>query len=116
MTPESARQRIQTMDVLVARSDDGAVVGTIGAAALGSEGHIRGMAVVPTAQGTGVADQLMQSMEADLLAAGCSFVTLDTTAPLVRAIRFYERHGYVRSGTVSDFFGMEIYEFRKNLE
>jgi hypothetical protein len=42
-------------------------------------------------------------------------VTLDTTAPLVRAIRFYERHGYVRSGAVTDFFGMPLYEFRKGL-
>jgi ribosomal protein S18 acetylase RimI-like enzyme len=71
------------------------------------------MAVLPRAQGTGLADQLIKGIEAELFAAGCSFVTLDTTAPLVRAIRFYERHGYVRSGTVPDFFGMPLYELRK---
>ena len=115
MDAEAARKRIETMQVLVARSDEGTVVGTIGAAVRGPEGHIRGMAVVPAAQGTAVADLLMKSMEGELFAAGCSFVTLDTTAPLVRAIRFYERHGYVRSGAVSDFFGMVLYEFRKEL-
>jgi hypothetical protein len=42
-------------------------------------------------------------------------VTLDTTAPLVRAIRFYERNGYARSGAVSNFYGMQLYEYRKVL-
>ena len=116
MSAESARQRIETMCVLVARSEQGTVVGTVGATVRGPEGHIRGMAVVPPAQGTGVADQLIKSIEGELSAAGCSFVTLDTTVPLVRAIRFYERHGYVRSGVVGDFFGMPLYEFQKQLD
>ena len=115
MTAESARERIATMQVLVARDEEGTIVGTVGAAVDGPEGHIRGMAAVPMVQGTGVADQLIQRIEAELSAAGCSFVTLDTTAPLARAIRFYERHGYVRSGAVGHFFGMQLYEFRKTL-
>jgi hypothetical protein len=48
--------------------------------------------------------------------AGCSFATLDTTAPLARAIRFYERNGYVRSGVIADFFGMALFEYRKQLQ
>ena len=115
MNAATARQRIETMKVLVARGEQGTVVGTVGATVRGREGHIRGMAVVPAAQGMGVADQLIESMEGELSAAGCSFVTLDTTVPLVRAIRFYERHGYVRSGTIGDFFGMPLHEFRKYL-
>jgi putative acetyltransferase len=73
------------------------------------------MGVVPASQGAGVADQLLEAIESELKVAGCSLVTLDTTAPLARAIRFYERHGYVRSGAVSDFFGMPLYEYRKVL-
>jgi GNAT superfamily N-acetyltransferase len=116
MTADSVRQRIDTMTVLVARNDAGQIIGTVGAAASGAEGHIRGMAVVPSSQGGGIADALLQAIEKELMAAGCSFVTLDTTAPLVRAIRFYERHGYVASGAVSDFFGMPLYEYRKQLQ
>ena len=32
-----------------------------------------------------------------------------------RAIRFYERHGYRPTGRVSDFFGMELIEYAKEL-
>jgi hypothetical protein len=30
-------------------------------------------------------------------------------------MRFYEKHGYRRSGKVGGFFGMPLYEFVKNL-
>jgi ribosomal protein S18 acetylase RimI-like enzyme len=116
LTEETVRQRIETMIVLVARNEAGLIVGTIGAAVGGPEGHIRGMAVAPASQGTTLADTLLERIEAELKAAGCSLVTLNTTAPLTRAIRFYERNGYVRSGAVSDFFGMPLYEYRKRLD
>ncbi len=103
LTDETVRQRIETMTVLVARNDVGLIVGTISGAARGAEGHIRGMAVAPSSRGGAVADRLLETIERELTAAGCSFVTLDTTAPLARASRFYERHGYVRSGAVSNF-------------
>jgi GNAT superfamily N-acetyltransferase len=112
MTAESVRQRIQCMTVLVARCGAGSIIGTIGAAVHGTEGHLRGMAVAPSSQGSGVADQLLQAIEQELRAAGCTRVTLDTTVPLLRAIRFYERNV---SGTVSDFFGMQLYEYQKFL-
>jgi hypothetical protein len=40
---------------------------------------------------------------------------LDTTEPLQRAMGFYEKHGYRRSGKVSDFFGMPLVEYQKVL-
>jgi GNAT superfamily N-acetyltransferase len=116
LTADTVRQRIETMTVLVARNEAGLIIGTIGAAARGAEGHIRGMAVAPAWQGGAVADQLLETIERELRAAGCSLVTLDTTAPLVRAIRFYERNAYARSGAVSDFFGMALYEYQKRLQ
>jgi len=115
MTRESVRRRIDTMTVLVARDETGLIVGTIGAASHGAEGHIRGMAVLPSVQGRGVARGLLESIERELIGVGCAFVTLDTTAPLTRAIHFYERNGYARSGVVSDFFGMRLYQYRKQL-
>jgi GNAT superfamily N-acetyltransferase len=116
MTADTVRQRIKGMMVLVARSDAGRIIGTIGAAMHGAEGHLRGMAVAPSSQGSGVASELLHAVEAELTAAGCTQMTLDTTAPLVRAIRFYERNGYTRSGAVSDFYGMPLLEYRKVLQ
>ena len=65
--------------------------------------------------GVGVAAQLLAAAESELRSRNCRRITLDTTAPLERAIRFYEKHGYRRSGKVGDFFGMPLYEFVKNL-
>ena len=107
--------RINEMQLLVAVDETGTVVGTIGGAAHGAEGHIRGMAVRRHAQGTGLAQRLLEAIEADLRGRGCTSVTLDTTEPLTRAMRFYERNGYRRTGKVGDFFGMRLIEYAKSV-
>jgi ribosomal protein S18 acetylase RimI-like enzyme len=116
LTPETIRQRLQTMTIFLAVAPSGEIIGTIGGATSGNEGHIRGMAVRPEWQGRGVADQLLEAVENGLQAKGCSHITLDTTQPLQRAIRFYERHGYKASGRISDFFGMPLFEYVKPLK
>ena len=80
------------------------------------EGHIRGMAVVAEWQGCGLAAQLLQAAESELRSQGCHRVTLDTTEPLERAMRFYGKNGYRRSGKVDNFFGMPLIEYVKNLD
>ena len=117
---DTATTRLVEMTVLVAEEDGGAlvgtIVGTIGYQAVGAgEGHLRGMAVLPDRMGQGIADRLLAAAEAGLRDAGCTRVTLDTTAPLARAIRFYERHGYRPTGRVGDFFGMPLFEFEKRI-
>lgn len=114
LNPDGVLRRLQEMCLFIAVSD-GETVGTIGCAVNGSEGHLRGMAVLPDWQGTGVALALLQIAEAELKKSGCGCVTLDTTAPLMRAVRFYSRNGYSASGRVADFFGMPLYEYRKLL-
>jgi len=80
------------------------------------EGHLRGMAVLPDWHGSGVAAKLLSAIEAWLRSKGCKRITLDTTLPLKTAMRFYEKHGYHRSGKIADFFGMELVEYEKQLE
>ncbi|HKQ98359.1 MAG TPA: GNAT family N-acetyltransferase [Candidatus Polarisedimenticolia bacterium] len=109
-------KRMRTMNLLVAAQPGGRIVGTIAYQAVGGgEGHLRGMAVLPALQGTGVAAALLTAAEEGLRAAGCSYVTLDTTKPLERAIRFYERLGYRPTGVVADFHGMPLYEYAKSI-
>jgi GNAT superfamily N-acetyltransferase len=118
------RQRMLQMHVLVVTSEpttsesptsESAILGTISAAVSGNEGHLRGMAVLPELRGTGVAGQLLSAIETWLREQGCKRVTLNTTLPLQAAMRFYEKNGYVRSGTTSDFFGMALVEYVKAL-
>jgi ribosomal protein S18 acetylase RimI-like enzyme len=120
LTPATLQQRLAGMRLFVALSDAGEVIGTIGcqvvdASTSSKEGHIRGMAVLPAWQGSGVAAELLQSAEAELRACACAWISLDTTEPLVAAQRFYEKKGFHRSGKITDFFGMPLIEYIKTL-
>jgi ribosomal protein S18 acetylase RimI-like enzyme len=116
MSAEAIQRRLGEMSVLVAVSETGEIAGTVGYQTIGNdEGHIRGMAVRPEYLGTGVAQRLLQAVETEIRQQGCSLLSLDTTAPLERAIRFYERQGFRFSGKVRDFFGMRLLEYTKRL-
>ncbi len=113
--PAAVAARFDIMRIFIASAGGDEVEGTIACSANGDEGHLRGMAVRPVWQGHAIASQLLAAAEAALRARGCTRVTLDTTAALPRAIRFYEKHGYARSGKVADYHGMPLYEFEKSL-
>lgn len=107
--------RMQQMHVLVAAAQDQIIATVSGAPSGDGEGHLRGMAVLPDYQSTGVAKELLVTIEKWLKANGCSRVTLDTTLPLQRAMKFYEKNGYKRSGRITDFFGMTLIEYAKSI-
>ena len=106
--------RMQSMYVIVA-SSAGEIVGTVAGSLADGEGHLRGMAVLPKLRGTGLAGALLKTIEFWLKDHGCRRVTLDTTLPLGAAMKFYENNGYRKSGHVTDFFGMPLVEYVKEL-
>ena len=114
LSHETVHLRLQQMHVLVA-TVAGNVVGTVSGVCHAEEGHLRGMAVLPEWRGLGVAAKLLAAIEAWLRSRGCKRITLDTTLPLKGAMKFYEKHGYHRSGNISDFFGMPLLEYVKQL-
>lgn len=116
LSPARLRKRMDEMSLFVAVTEEGAIVGTVGCGWVDrDEGHLRGMAVRPDRAGTGVAQRLLEAAEHELRQRRCSRVTLDTTAPLQRAIRFYERNGFRPTGVVRDFYGMPLFEYVKRL-
>lgn len=111
----TVKTRMQQMRVIVALLGD-QIVGTVSGAPRGAgEGHVRGMAVLPDYQSTGVAKDLLEAIEHWLKENSCNRVTLDTTLPLQRAMKFYEKNGYTRSGHTTDFFGMTLIEYAKDI-
>jgi ribosomal protein S18 acetylase RimI-like enzyme len=114
-SPAAVAAHFHTMQVFVACAGSNEVQGTIACSVNGNEGHLRGMAVRPALQGQAVASRLLAAAETAVRDRGCTRVTLDTTAALPRAIRFYEKHGFARSGKVADYYGMPLYEFAKSL-
>lgn len=116
LTDTALQRRMETMCVLVAVRQSGEIVGTIAYQAVDKiEGHIRGMAVDPEVQGSGIAAMLLSSVESKLRNQHYFIITLDTTKPLVKAVRFYEKNGFQRSGCIRDFFGMPLFEYVKVL-
>lgn len=116
LTPETILVRLAKFFVFVAVSDASEVVGTIACNIVSAEeGHIRGMAVLPGLRCTGVAAQLLSCAETELRSRRTTRITLDATEPLQRAMRFYEKFGYRRSGRVTNFFGMPLIEYHKFL-
>ena len=116
-TATAVGQRLGEMSLFVAVDDTGEIVGTIGYKLVdGEEGHIRGMAVRPGQQGGPVAQQLLDTVEAELRRRQCWWISLDTTEPLRRAIAFYQKNGFRRTGRVSDFHGMPLFEYVKALD
>lgn len=108
--------RLASMQIFVAVAGE-QIAGTIACAKQNAdEGHLRGMAVLAEWLGRGIAEKLLRAAEAKLAQQDCARITLDTTEPLQRAIRFYEKHGYRRSGKITDFFGMPLHEYVKDLE
>ena len=117
LTPETIERRLQGMFVFAATDESGQIVGTVACDVIDNEeGHIRGMAVLPTWQGAGLAGRLLAQAESQLGEKNCSRITLDTTEPLKRAIRFYESNGFRPSVKIKDFFGMPLFEYVKILE
>ena len=116
LSPETLRQRANDMTLLVAADASGRVVGTVAYKIMeGIRGHIRGMAVRPECHGSGVARTLLDAVVSDLRALGCQVVTLNTTQPLQRAMRFYENYGFRPTGDKRSFFGMDLFLYRKAL-
>lgn len=116
LSEDTITARLASMLVFVA-AHGGQIVGTIACTKQDAgEGHLRGMAVLPKWLGHGIAERLLTAEEAELRQQGCLRITLDTTEPLQRAMHFYEKHGYRRSGKTTGFFGMPLHEYVKDVE
>jgi ribosomal protein S18 acetylase RimI-like enzyme len=114
LTPGTIADRLASMSVLVAVATDGAIVGTIASQVTGSdEGHLRGMAVLPQWQAQGVADRLLAAAERELCDRHCSRVTLDTTEPLRRAVRFLRATWVQRVGPGDGFLWDAVVRVRE---
>jgi ribosomal protein S18 acetylase RimI-like enzyme len=116
LTPKTLQERLEKMAVFVATDSGNQIVGTIACVVLtAEEGHLRGMAVFPSMRGTGIAEELLNHAESELRSCKCRRITLDTTELLQRAMRFYEKRGYSRSGKITDFLGMRLIEHYKSI-
>jgi len=116
LTEATLEHRLTALYVWVAADEVGTIIGTLSGGVVNQvEAHLRGIAVLPGWQGRGVAERLLEAIEREFEEKGCSRITLDTTEPLARARRFYEKHAFRPTGVVTSLFGMPLTEHAKTL-
>ncbi len=94
----------------------GVLLGTVAAAVKEKSVYIRGMAVSPSARGSGTATALLQHVEDWAASQGCGRLFLSTTPFLNSAIRLYERWGFQRiNDGPHELFGTPLFFMEKIL-
>jgi len=94
------------------------IIGTVSGLPEPDRFYIRSMAVKPTAQGTGVGQKLLTTLEEFARDAGYSKLYLYTTFVLPGAKRLYEKNGFyvLRETTPEEWCNMSGLEMEKELD
>ena len=97
-TPGAEQVRVRMSEGPVWLAFRGATaVGTVAAVVKGTRLYLRGMAVLPSARGLGIAARLLDLVEQEARRRRCESVFLSTTPFLSGAIRLYEESGFRRT-------------------
>lgn len=114
---EQVGSRMEEGPAWIALCEDRAA-GTASAVPKGEKGlYVRGVAVVPSMRGRGIAEALMNEVESFARQNGCARMFLTTTPFLTSAIRLYERFGFVRAANGgAHLFGTPLIKMEKNLD
>jgi GNAT superfamily N-acetyltransferase len=93
---------------------EGVALGTVAAVVKGNSIYIRGMAVLPTARGSGSGSALLRHVEDWAASQRCGRLFLSTTPFLSSAIHLYERSGFRRTDEgPHELFGTPLFTMEK---
>jgi GNAT superfamily N-acetyltransferase len=115
-TGEHLKERLSEGPVWVATLDE-TIISTVGAVPKADSLYIRGMAALPAALGQGIGELLLKHVETFARAQGFERLSLSTTPFLDRAIKLYERAGFLRTNDgPHDLFGTPLFTMVKVLK
>jgi GNAT superfamily N-acetyltransferase len=113
LTESGIKSRFAEGEVWVATVDE-RIVGTISGVSRNESLYIRGMAILPQSRGHQIGYHLLLEIESYAIARRIRRLTLSTTPFLDRAIRLYEKFGFLPVGT-DDLFGTPLITMEKEL-
>jgi GNAT superfamily N-acetyltransferase len=91
-------------------------LGTVAAVVKGTRLYMRGMAVLPSMRGLGIAARLLEVVVQRARREECGSVFLSTTPFLSGAIRLYEEAGFRRTDEgPSELGGTPLFTMEKNI-
>ncbi len=96
LSPGGILSRMQEGPVWIAVRST-ALLGTVSAVVKADSAYIRGMAVRPSARGSGSGGALLRHVEDWAASLGCRRLFLSTTPFLISAIHLYEKSGFRRT-------------------
>ena len=77
--------------------------------------YLRSMAVDPDYQSKGIGLFILKKIDELARRKNIKKISLETSKPLKRAIKFYKNFGFDFTGVTQNFYGIEIYEMIKRL-
>lgn len=123
-TPGAFAATVPTVDEIKKRFGEGTmwvavigdkIVGTASVVPKNDSLYVRSMAIRPEARGNRIGERLLKEIEDYAVARNYRRLFLNTTPFLERAIRLYEKFGFVRCGE-DDLFGTPLWTMEKSLE
>ena len=90
--------------IFLAAEADGELAGYAGAQYVMDEGYISNVAVAPSRRRCGVADALLDALEARAAALGLAFLTLEVREGNAPARALYAKHGYRDVGRRKNYY------------
>jgi ribosomal protein S18 acetylase RimI-like enzyme len=116
-SPSEVQRRMEEGPVWLAMIESD-IVGTVSVVLRGERAlYIRGMAVLPQARGQGIGNLLFELIYEYAKEHGCTKLVLSTTPFLDRAIRLYEKLGFVRTGEgPHDLHGTPLFTMEKSID
>jgi ribosomal protein S18 acetylase RimI-like enzyme/uncharacterized protein YciI len=117
MTPgeDEIKKRFNEAGEIWVAALDGEIVGTVSVIQQNNSLYIRSLAILPAAQGLQTGERLLKEIERYAVAGEFKILTLSTGEFLRRAIRLYERCGFIVRGTL-DFYGTQLIAMEKFLD
>ena len=94
----------QCAAALVARGEDGTILGYGGLLVVLDEGYLTNIAARPEYRRQGIAADILQVFENFARGNHLAFLTLEVRASNTAAIALYEKMGYVRAGTRRGYY------------
>lgn len=123
-TPQAYAATVPTVGEIKRRFGEGAIwialnneriVGTVSVVTRKDSLYIRSMAILPEARGNQIGERLLEEVKDYAAAHDYRKLFLNTTPFLKRAIRLYEKFGFVRCGS-DDLYGTPLLTMEKSLE
>ncbi len=113
-TVEEIKARFGEGKIWVALNNN-EIVGTVSVVPKKDSLYIRSMAILPEARGTRIGERLLREIEDYAIVHNYRKLSLNTAPFLKRAVRLYEKFGFVQQGS-DDLFGTLLLTMVKNLE